>query len=131
VEQLSLIELEPGEIQRLREIALGNDGTQNIVEQSHGTPRSIRPSTRDRVIDDQHDDCPDYRDDQAVDVEAGDAAGANRDKDEAADQRPDEAEDDVEKEAFALFVHDLPCDEARDEPSAILPMMDMCSPGVA
>ncbi len=75
---------------------------------------SRRPSTGDRMIDHQYDDRSNHRDHHAVYIEAGDPARAHRCKDEAPYDRPDNAEYDVEEEAFAGFVHDFAGDETRD-----------------
>jgi hypothetical protein len=68
------------------------------------------------VIEDQHDDRSEHCNDQTVQIEAGDAAGADRRKDETADHRPDNAKNNVEKETLALFVHDLAGDESCNQP---------------
>src|SRR5271169_4610277 len=77
---------------------------------------SIRPSTGDRVIDHQYHDRSNHRDHHAVYIEAGDPARAHSCEDEAPYDRPDDAEYDVEEEAFAGFVHDFAGDETRDQP---------------
>ena len=86
---------------------------------------SIRSSTGDRVIDHQYHDRSNHRDHHAVYIEAGDPARAHSCEDEAPYDRPDDAEYDVEEEAFAGFVHDFAGDEPEISPSRIHPMIDM------
>ena len=72
----------------------------------------ISSSARYGVIDHQDDDGANHCDHHAVEIEAGDAARADRSEDEAANNRADNAEHDVEEEALTGSVDDL----ARDEP---------------
>src|SRR5688500_4069907 len=69
----------------------------------------------DGVIQPQHHNGADGRDDHAPDVEAGDAAGAERGEQEAADHRADNAEHDVHQQALAGAHVNLAGNEARDK----------------
>ena len=68
------------------------------------------------MVDHQDDDSADYCHHHAVEIEAGDAAGSDGSEDEAANNRADDAEHDVEEEAFAGFVDDLAGDETGNQP---------------
>jgi hypothetical protein len=68
------------------------------------------------VIDYKYDNGANDSDYQAVQIEASNATRANSGKDETANQRPDNSENDIEKEALALFVHDLAGDEPCNQP---------------
>src|SRR5438270_13358 len=70
----------------------------------------------DQVVDDQHHDGADHRDEHAVEVEAGHPGGAELGEQPAADDRADDAEHDVEDEPLAGLVDDLAGDEAGDQP---------------
>ena len=63
------------------------------------------------MIDHQYDDRSNNRDHHTIYIEAGDPARAHRCKDEAPYDRPDNAEYDVEEEAFAGFIDDFAGDE--------------------
>jgi hypothetical protein len=76
----------------------------------------VSMSPKQGVINHQHDNRSDYGDNHAVEIEAGDAACAHGGEEKAPDDRPDNAEDNVEKEAFTRSVHDLTGDEPRDKP---------------
>jgi len=74
--------------------------------------RSHHPS--DRVINDEQDHSSDNRDEHAVEVEAGLAEKLEQ---PTSDQRSHDPKNDVEKEAFPFFIHDLAGDEARTPPA--------------
>src|SRR5437764_11553339 len=82
---------------------------------------SGRAAAKDRVIDNQHQDRTDDRDNHAVKIEPADALGADQAEQKTADERPDDPEHDVEKKAFAGLIDDLaadpPGDQAEDEPT--------------
>src|SRR5437764_6314971 len=82
---------------------------------------SGRAAAKDRVIDHQHDNRTDDRDNHAVKIEPADALGADQAEQKTADQRPDNAEHDIEKKAFAGLVDDFaadpPGDQTEDEPA--------------
>jgi hypothetical protein len=84
-------------------------------------PGSGHASSRDCVVDDQHDDRPNDSDKHAVKIEAGNARRAKGGEDEASDNCSDHAKDDVEKEALTGSVDDFaadePGDEAQDDPT--------------
>ena len=73
------------------------------------------------MVYDEYDHSADHADENAVQVEAGDAGEAESVRNEAADNRSDDSQDDVHEHPFALFVDQLagnkPGDEAHDEPS--------------
>src|SRR5258706_2669978 len=93
------------------------------------SPRECRPASyeaaaaatppsagRDEhMVDPQHDDGADHGDEHAVEIEAGHANRAEGMEDEAADQRADDPEQDVDEEAGAAPVDDLARDPARDQ----------------
>src|SRR5581483_1986886 len=77
--------------------------------------RRSRLGLHHRAIDEKHDDRADHRDEQAPEVEAGDALMADQAEQESADQRADHAEGDVHQKAFAGLVDDFAGDESGDE----------------
>jgi hypothetical protein len=54
--------------------------------------------------------------DQAVEIETCNAPCADGGEDKASDQRAHDAEDNIEEEAFALFVDNFASDESRSKP---------------
>jgi hypothetical protein len=66
------------------------------------------------VIDDQHDHRANYRDEDAVDVNTGNASRTHRDENPSADERSDDSQNDVANQPFAGLVDNLAADEARD-----------------
>ena len=64
------------------------------------------------MVDHQHDDRPDYRDDHAVEIEAGNSDPAQGVENEA----PDNAEHGIEKKPVTRLVDDFAGNEARDQP---------------
>ena len=103
--------------------------TASTTRRSHGCalpspPRSAvaispgsggRASARDRVVAHKDHDGPDDGDDEAPDVEAGDADGTDVVKEEPADDGADDAEHHVEEKPFSAPVDDLAADKARNE----------------
>jgi chemotaxis methyl-accepting protein methylase len=73
------------------------------------------------VIKDEYDNRPDDRDEHAVEIEASDPRRTKLRKEEAANYRANDAEDDIEDETLARFVDDFasnkPGDKAKDDPS--------------
>src|SRR5205823_5292217 len=69
----------------------------------------------DGVVDEQHDHRADDGDEDAVEVQAGDAGGAEAGEHEAADEGADDAQQQVEPEPAAGYVHELAGDEAGDQ----------------
>jgi signal transduction histidine kinase len=69
-------------------------------------------ATAQGVIDDEEKDGADHRDQQAVDVQPGDTRVPESAEQPAADERPDDAEDDVHEDALTRLVDDLAGDEA-------------------
>ena len=76
---------------------------------------SSYPAAEHSVVDNQHDDRSDYRDNHAVEIEAGNAAGAKGAEDEASHNRPNNSEHNVEEKALTRFVDDLAGDETCDK----------------
>jgi len=60
-----------------------------------------------RVIKDEYDNRPDDRDEHAVEIEASDSRRTKLGKEEAADDRANDAEDDIEDETLTCFVDDF------------------------
>jgi signal transduction histidine kinase len=75
------------------------------------SPSDAGRSATDGVIDDEQKHCADHRDQEAVDVQAGDARMPEGAEQPTADERADDAEDDVHQDALTRLVDDL----ARDE----------------
>ena len=69
----------------------------------------------DRVVDPQDHDGADNRDDQAPDIEAGDAPSANRAEQDAADEGAYDAENKVGDKTGPAAMHDLAGDPAGDK----------------
>jgi signal transduction histidine kinase len=69
-------------------------------------------ATAQGVIDDEEKDGADHRDQQAVNVQPGDTRVPESAEQPAADERPDDAEDDVHEDALTRLVDDLAGDEA-------------------
>jgi hypothetical protein len=67
------------------------------------------------MVNPKHYHGADNRDEHAPKVEAGDASRTNRTENEAADDRPDNAKDDVEKNALAGAINDFAANEASDQ----------------
>src|SRR5262245_5018680 len=88
-------------------------------------------ASRHRMIDDQHHDRADHRNKHAPQIEAGHAGGAERLEEEAACDRADDAEGDVEQEARALLVDDLAADETGNEPQNDPATAGHCCPPVS
>jgi hypothetical protein len=72
-------------------------------------------STPNSVIDDKNENRPADGDQHAVEIETRDAFAAELVHNPAADDRPNNAEDDVEDNAFAPVIDDLAGDETSDE----------------
>jgi len=66
------------------------------------------------VIHDQHDDRANHRYEQAVQTESALDAMPQPRKDEAPDNSPGNAKDEVKNKTLTLFVHDLAGDEPRN-----------------
>ena len=77
--------------------------------------REARPATRERVLDSDDDDGADRGDEETPDVESVDPGGPHEMKEEAADDRADDAKHDVDEGPLAPAIHDLACNESCDE----------------
>ncbi len=75
----------------------------------------------DAMVNDQHNNSPDDRDDHAVDVESSDGCGAYDREQKPTDYRSNNAECDVHDDTLTAFVDDLTsdesCDKTEDEPT--------------
>jgi hypothetical protein len=67
------------------------------------------------VVDPKHDDGTDNRDEHAPEIEAGDASRTNRAEDKAADDRPNDTKDKVEKNTLAGPINDFAPNEPSDQ----------------
>src|SRR5208282_561932 len=72
-------------------------------------------STAHLMIDHQHDDRSNHSNYHAVEIETGDPARAQSAEDNTTHDCPDNAEDEVEKEAHSGLIHDLAGDEPGEE----------------
>ena len=81
----------------------------------HTAADSSCSSSDHRVVDHEHHDRADNRNQQAVEIESGDTAGAKEREQEASDDGPDDTKNEVEDKAFARLVDDPAGDEARNE----------------
>src|SRR5690349_6551124 len=70
--------------------------------------------SHDRVIERQHDDGTDDRDEQAPQVEAGYPGRADRGKNPSSDDATDDPEHDVSEQSLARFVDEHAADPAGD-----------------
>src|SRR5262245_21964258 len=75
----------------------------------------LRAAAADGVIDPQHQDGADDRDQHAPDIESGDAARAEHVEEITADHGADNAEHDIHQDALTGANIDLARDEARDQ----------------
>src|SRR5208282_4020489 len=66
------------------------------------------------VIDDQRYYRANHGDEDAVDVNAGNAGRTHHGENPSADERSDDSQNDVANQPFAGLVYDLAADEARD-----------------
>jgi len=88
-----------------------------ILEATGGleAPQSSRgPLPEYSVIGDQHDYRANHRDEDAVDVNAGNASRTHRGENQSPDERSDDSQDDVANQPFAGLVNNLAANEARD-----------------
>ena len=81
-----------------------------------GPSHSNAAPASERVVDPQDHDGADNGNDQAPDVEAGDAPSANRAEQDAADEGADDAEHEIGYKTGTAALHDLTRDPAGDEP---------------
>src|SRR5690242_19032976 len=79
--------------------------------------RRAGPPTH-HVPDPEHEDGPDDGDQDAPQVETGDADGADGPEEPPSDDGPDDAEEDVQRDPLAVAFDDEAGDEARDQPDA-------------
>src|ERR1700736_5282185 len=77
------------------------------------TGRARSPAKR--TTEQQDDDRADYRDEHAVEVEAGHSRLAEGGEEPAADDRADDAKQDVDEQPLAGLVDDLAGDEAGNQ----------------
>lgn len=68
-----------------------------------------------QVIDDQHDNRPDHRDEHAPEIEAGDPRPAKPLKQPAPDHASDDPEQDIDEETLPPALYDLASNEACDQ----------------
>jgi hypothetical protein len=80
---------------------------------SHQLRFSDGSATCDGVIQEQNYNRPDHSDDNAVDIDPGDRSGAEERKQEPADKRADNAQDDVNDHTLPGFVDDFAGNETR------------------
>ena len=73
-------------------------------------------ASEDSVIEHEHDDRADNRDEHAPEIEPRDASAAEPSEDESPDEGADNTEHDIEDEPLALLIDDLARDEAGDQP---------------
>src|SRR5262249_43825225 len=74
-----------------------------------------RPAADQRVIDQQANDGANHRDEHAPEIEAGDADRSHEIEKKAADNGPNDAEDNVDDQSLAALAYNLASDEACDE----------------
>ena len=75
---------------------------------------SSASTTRHCMVDQQHHDRSDDRHEHTVDIEAGDPFSPDEAKQKAADDRPDNPQNDIEDHPFARLVDNFAGDEAGD-----------------
>jgi hypothetical protein len=73
------------------------------------------------VIDEEHHDGTDHSDEHAVEIKSGDAHRTALCEQKAANDRADDAENDIEDDSLACLVADLAGGESRDQPEDDLP----------
>src|ERR1700751_738267 len=73
------------------------------------------------MVDEENHNGPDHRDNGAIDIESGDAGGAEKVEDQSTHESSDDAEDDVHDHAgpgvFDDLAGDEPGDQAQHQPS--------------
>lgn len=67
------------------------------------------------MIEDQHDDCSDHGDQQAVQIQACNTGGSEEAKHKAADDCANDAQDDIHEDSLAMLVDDLAGKESGNE----------------
>jgi hypothetical protein len=76
---------------------------------------SVCAPTTDKVIDDKNDHRANDGDEHAVEVQSADTFSAEERKDPTADDRPDDAEHDIQHHSLAFLVNNAASDKARNQ----------------
>jgi hypothetical protein len=76
---------------------------------------SVSAPTTDKVIDDKNNHGAYDGDEHAVEVQPADTFSAKERKDPTADDRPDDAEHDIQHHSLAFLVHNPASDKARNQ----------------
>jgi hypothetical protein len=94
---------------------LNPTGAARAVRQINGTEVILRSAADQCVIDKKEYHCTDDGDQNAVDIHASHSSHPEELKQISSDDSPDDAEQDIQYQAFAALIHELAGDKSCDQ----------------